>query len=163
MRSNPKCAHCSKDHLTTAHKCNIKDCAECNKKTGRICRNSAPTLKCPNCGEGHSAKSDSCSKKKEAVRKARAKPSLAEPAAASQASGANATPVEPNRETFNQRPEAGAMLRDPRRPRLLASKEAPTVDQDMNGDGADDAMTDATDLESPTLSVPATPAADEVL
>jgi hypothetical protein len=63
IQAPPKCAHCSGSHLTATHKCNITGCAECNKKTGRICKHSASMLKCPNCMGKHSAKSDTCPKK----------------------------------------------------------------------------------------------------
>jgi hypothetical protein len=62
------------------------------------------------------------------------------------------------------------MLRDPRRPRLVAqpanTKATPTANsgtEEEDEEDVDDAMTDDMDLEQASLSVPVTPGADEEL
>jgi hypothetical protein len=160
IQAPPRCAHCSRPHLTTAHTCNVLGCAECDKRPGRICKHSASTLKCPNCKGKHSAKSDMCPKKKEAIKKAKFTPTRS--GANDPISGANTTPIGPKEATTNQPAKAGRItIADTPRPRLISQPAAPSP-VDVPDSDTDDAMTDASDLPAPAQSVPATPEAEEL-
>ena len=74
-----RCSLCAGLHRTADHKCSIKDC---KASRGLVCTHLI--AKCANCKGPHSARSDQCPKKKEALEQAkgwRGKASMVQPAA----------------------------------------------------------------------------------
>jgi len=64
--ATPSCLLCGEDHLTKAHRCLEEGCQQ---KIGTACRHLK--RKCCNCGGAHTAKSNECPKKREALKSAR--------------------------------------------------------------------------------------------